>query len=72
MASDPIWEGLEVDDNWNAWCMVHGMHVSGNLWELTIPGILGAWYLECMVHGTWNAWYLGYRVCGMQVVRYPE
>ena len=78
MASDPKWEGPGVDGNWNAWCMVPGMNVSGNFWELTIPGMHGtcnslcmvlgmhgAWYLECMVSGIQGMWYAGCEVFGM-------
>ena len=61
MASDPKWEGPEVGDNWNACCMVPGMHVSGNFWELTIAGMHGTCNSWCMVpgmHVSGNFWEL--------------
>ena len=70
MASDPKWQVLEVDDNWNAWCMVPGMHVYGNFWELTIPGMHGTWKTWCMVSGMYGAWYLECMVSGIQGMWY--
>ena len=44
MASDPQWERPEVDEPWNAWCMVF----TWNAWDLEyrVPEMQVARYLE--------------------------